>query len=102
MNQPALVINIIKPIKISCADHSGGRSGRVQQWDGRGWKLISDWYTADEDVTEPLVKEVSAKYAAARNIAPRDCDAAAVAHQSAGLDELAIRRDGRCRVTHGE
>jgi branched-chain amino acid transport system substrate-binding protein len=53
--------DMIKPIKISCADHSGGRSGRVQQWDGQGWKIISDWYTADETLTEPIVKEVSAK-----------------------------------------
>jgi branched-chain amino acid transport system substrate-binding protein len=65
--------DMIRPIKISCADHSGGRSGRVQQWDGTGWKVISDWYTADENVTGPIVKEVSAKYATERNITPRDC-----------------------------
>jgi branched-chain amino acid transport system substrate-binding protein len=35
--------------------------------------VISGWYTADETVTEPMVKELSAKYAAKMNIVPRDC-----------------------------
>jgi len=64
---------MIRPVKVSCADHEGGRTARIQQWDGSAWKVISDWYTADETVTEPIVKEFSAKYAAATNITPRDC-----------------------------
>ena len=36
----------------------------------------SDWYTADETVTEPIVKEFSAKYAAKMNITPCDCSKA--------------------------
>src|SRR5215207_8344176 len=34
---------MLKPIKITCADHEGAREGRVQQWDGKEWKVISDW-----------------------------------------------------------
>ena len=49
---------MLKPIKITCADHEGAREGRVQQWDGKEWKIISDWYTANQEITEPLVKEV--------------------------------------------
>jgi len=64
---------VLKPIKISCSDHEGAREGRVQQWDGKGWKVISDWYTANQSVTEPLVDDVSAKYAAEKKIQPRDC-----------------------------
>ena len=26
---------MLKPIKITCADHEGARDGRVQQWDGK-------------------------------------------------------------------
>jgi len=44
-----------------------------EQWDGKGWKVISDWYTANQSDTEPLVDEVSAKYAADKKIQPRDC-----------------------------
>jgi branched-chain amino acid transport system substrate-binding protein len=65
--------DMLKPIKISCSDHEGAREARVQQWDGKGWKIISDWYTANQSVTEPLVDEVSAKYAAEKKIQPRDC-----------------------------
>jgi len=64
---------MLKPIKITCEDHEGARDGRVQQWDGKTWKVISDWYTARLEITEPLVKEVSAKYAADKKIEPRDC-----------------------------
>ena len=59
---------MLKPIKITCADHEGARDGRVQQWDGKEWKIISDWYTANQEITEPLVKDVSAKYAAEKKI----------------------------------
>jgi branched-chain amino acid transport system substrate-binding protein len=45
----------------------------VQQWDGKAWKVISDWYTANQEITEPLVKDVSAKYAAEKKIEVRDC-----------------------------
>jgi branched-chain amino acid transport system substrate-binding protein len=61
------------PVQITCADHEGARSARIQQWDGNAWKVISGWYTADETVTEPIVKEVSTKYAAEKKITPRDC-----------------------------
>jgi len=67
---------MMRPVKISCADHEGAREGRVQQWDGKAWKVISDWYTARLDVTEPLVKDVSAKYAIEKKIEPRDCSKA--------------------------
>jgi branched-chain amino acid transport system substrate-binding protein len=35
--------------------------------------VISDWYTADQTVTEPIVQEASARYAADKKILPRDC-----------------------------
>jgi branched-chain amino acid transport system substrate-binding protein len=61
------------PVQVTCADHEGARSARIQQWDGKAWKAISGWYTADETVVEPIVKEVSAKYAAERKITTREC-----------------------------
>ncbi len=64
---------MLKPVKITCADHEGARTGRVQQWDGKAWKEISDWYTARQEITEPLVADISAKYAAEKKITPRDC-----------------------------
>jgi branched-chain amino acid transport system substrate-binding protein len=64
---------MMKPIKVTCADHEGARTARIQQWDGNVWKVISDWYTADESTTEPIVREVSNKYAVERKITPREC-----------------------------
>jgi branched-chain amino acid transport system substrate-binding protein len=46
---------------------------RVQQWDGKAWKVISDWHTADDRGIESIVKEVSRKCAADRNVIARDC-----------------------------
>ena len=64
---------MIGPIKVSCADHEGTRLSRVHQWDGKKWNIISDWYTADDAVIEPLVKETAGKYATEKKITPRDC-----------------------------
>ncbi len=64
---------MLRPIKTSCNDHEGTRDGRVQQWDGKAWKIISDWYTARSALIDPLVKNVSEKYAAEKKITPRDC-----------------------------
>jgi branched-chain amino acid transport system substrate-binding protein len=64
---------MILPVQITCADHEGARSARIQQWDGNAWRVISSWYTADETVIEPIINEVSAKYATAAKITPRDC-----------------------------
>ncbi len=61
---------VLKPIKVTCADHEGARTGRIQTWDGKNWKVTSDWYTADEAVVAPMVKETAAKYAADKKIAP--------------------------------
>jgi branched-chain amino acid transport system substrate-binding protein len=64
---------MIRPVKFSCTDHEGARDARVHQWDGKEWKIISDWYTADDTILGPMVKETAAKYAKEKNITPRDC-----------------------------
>ncbi len=67
---------MLRPLKLSCTDHQGADVARVQQWDGKEWKVISDWYTADRDVLDKLVAEQSAKYAAEKKITPVDCSKA--------------------------
>ena len=59
---------MIGPLKVSCADHEGTRLSRVHQWDGKEWKVISDWYTGDDSILSPLVKDVAGKYAAEKKI----------------------------------
>ena len=65
---------MLLPIKFSCADHEGNsRQARVHQWDGKAWNVISDWYTADDTLLAPMVKETAAKYAAEKKLEARDC-----------------------------
>jgi len=59
---------VLKPIKVSCADHEGARTGRIQTWDGNNWQITSDWYEADDNVVGPMVKDAAAKYAAEKKI----------------------------------
>jgi branched-chain amino acid transport system substrate-binding protein len=61
--------NVLKPVKVSCADHEGARTGRIQTWDGKKWNLASDWITSDDNVIVPMVKEAAAKYASEKKIA---------------------------------
>ena len=60
----------VRPIKVSCADHEGARVGRIQTWDGKDWKISSDWYTSNDSVIAPMVKDTAAKYAAEKKLTP--------------------------------
>ncbi len=64
---------LIRPIKVACADHEGTRAGRIQQWDGKEWKVISDWYESDDKVLKPMVEAAAKKYAEEKKITARDC-----------------------------
>ncbi|MDO4705079.1 MAG: ABC transporter substrate-binding protein [Comamonadaceae bacterium] len=66
---------IIRPFKTSCANHVGADWARVAQWDGSKFKVVSDWYQADQKVIGPLVKEYADKYAADKKVTRRsDCN----------------------------
>jgi len=60
--------NELQPIKVSCADHEGTRTGRIQTWDGKKWNIVSGWITADDSIIAPMVKEAASKYAAEKKI----------------------------------
>ena len=64
---------MLRPLKVACNDHEGARFSRLHQWDGKGWKIITDWYEGDDSILAPMVKETAAKYAKEKNITPRDC-----------------------------
>ncbi len=50
------------PVKGSCADHEGGGSVFIQQWDGSDWKRTTDLIAPMTDVVRPLLEEAAAKY----------------------------------------
>lgn len=64
---------VLRPIKTSCSNHMGASWARIAQWDGAKWSVVSDWYQGDASIIDPMVKELSAKYAKEKNIKPRSC-----------------------------
>lgn len=66
---------LLAPLKLSCADHEGGGSARVQQWDGQKWVLVTDWVQADRATLRPLIEAKSAAYAQEKGITARNCSA---------------------------
>ena len=62
-----------RPVKVSCIDHEGNGPVLIQQWDGKQWKIVSDWIPSIRDVVRPLIEEAAAAYAKENSITPRDC-----------------------------
>ncbi|MBI2307187.1 MAG: ABC transporter substrate-binding protein [Rhodocyclales bacterium] len=60
-------------LKVSCLDHEGSGKVKFQQWDGKQWKVLTDWIDADKELVRPMIEESAAKYAKEKNITPRDC-----------------------------
>ena len=56
--------------KISCNDHEGSGLVKFQQWDGKQWKVITDWVAGDKAMVRGMVEESAAKYAAEKSIKP--------------------------------
>ncbi|KAF7276548.1 hypothetical protein GWI33_010094 [Rhynchophorus ferrugineus] len=66
-------LGLVQPLKLSCEDHEGGGAVRFQQWDGKEWKLISDWVQADRALLRPIIEKSSEQYAKEQGITIRDC-----------------------------
>jgi branched-chain amino acid transport system substrate-binding protein len=64
---------VLRPMKVSCSDHEGTRAGRIQQWDGKKWNVISEWYESDDKVIKPMVEAAAKKYAEEKKLPIRDC-----------------------------
>lgn len=67
---------VLRPISTSCQDHMGATWARIETWDGKAWKISSDWMQGDEQIIKPMVKAHAAKYAAEKKLTPRtpaDC-----------------------------
>jgi branched-chain amino acid transport system substrate-binding protein len=64
---------LMRPLKTACNDHVGAYSARIHTWNGKEWKISSDWYEADRKFLRPMVEEHAKKYATEKNIEPRNC-----------------------------
>jgi branched-chain amino acid transport system substrate-binding protein len=63
----------MQQLKVSCMDHEGGGSVKFQQWDGKQWKVITDWIPSDQKLVRPMIEASAAQYAKEKGITPRDC-----------------------------
>jgi branched-chain amino acid transport system substrate-binding protein len=63
----------MQPLKVSCLDHEGGGAVKFQQWDGKQWKVITDWIPSDQKLVRPMIEASAAQYAKEKGITPRDC-----------------------------
>jgi branched-chain amino acid transport system substrate-binding protein len=63
----------MQPLNVSCADHEGGGAVKFQQWDGKQWKVITDWVQPDKQLVRGMIEQSAAAYAKEKNITPRDC-----------------------------
>jgi len=66
-------VGFMQPLHVSCKDHEGGGAVKFQQWDGKAWKVITDWIPSDQTIVRPMIEESAAKYAKEKGITPRDC-----------------------------
>ncbi len=64
--------NIGPEFSVTCQDHGGTGLGIVQQWNAADaqWVALTDYIAPDDSVTDPLVAEDSAAFAAENNITP--------------------------------
>jgi len=63
----------MQPLKVSCMDHEGGGAVKFQQWDGKQWKVITDWISSDQKLVRPMIEASAAQYAKEKSITLRDC-----------------------------
>jgi branched-chain amino acid transport system substrate-binding protein len=52
------------------SDHEGSGKVKFQQWDGKQWKVITDWIDSDKELVRGMIEESAAKYAKEKGIKP--------------------------------
>ncbi|CAO4163375.1 ABC transporter substrate-binding protein [Methylorubrum populi] len=68
---------LVQPLRLSARDHEGGGAGKVLQWDGAKWAIVSNgWVKSDRELLLPVIYERAAAYAREKGITPRTEDTA--------------------------
>lgn len=63
---------LVQPLELSIKDHEGGGAGKILQWDGEKWNIVSNgWVRSDRELLLPLIYERAAVYAKEKGITPR-------------------------------
>ena len=60
-------------IKVTCDDHEGNGPVLIQQWDGKEWKVVSDWIQPMRDVVRPKIETAAAEEGGKLGYTKREC-----------------------------
>ena len=60
------VPNFGPEFSVSCENHGGSGTGKIQQWDANSktWSVITDWIKSDDSVIDPLISADASAFAA--------------------------------------
>jgi branched-chain amino acid transport system substrate-binding protein len=66
---------MLRPLRVTCENHEGNGVAAVQQWDGKQWKLVSDWIEPMRDVVRPKLEAAAVEEVQSKNLGytKRDC-----------------------------
>jgi branched-chain amino acid transport system substrate-binding protein len=64
---------MMRPLKVTCENHEGNGMAAVQQWDGKQWKIVSDWMEPMRDVVRPMLEAAAVEEAKKLSYTMRDC-----------------------------
>jgi branched-chain amino acid transport system substrate-binding protein len=64
---------LLRPLKVTCENHEGNGLAAVQQWDGKQWKIVSDWIEPMRDVVRPKLEAAAVEEGKKLGYTMRDC-----------------------------
>ena len=64
---------MVRPLRVTCENHEGNGMAAVQQWDGKQWKLVSDWMEPMRDIVRPKLEAAAVEEAKKLGYTVRDC-----------------------------
>jgi branched-chain amino acid transport system substrate-binding protein len=65
---------MIRALRVTCENHEGNGMAAVQQWDGKQWKVVSDWIEPMRDVVRPKLEDAAVQEGGEKlKYTKRDC-----------------------------
>jgi branched-chain amino acid transport system substrate-binding protein len=64
---------LARALKVTCENHEGNGVAAVQQWDGKQWKIVSDWIEPMRDVVRPKLEAAAVEEGKKLGYTMRDC-----------------------------
>jgi branched-chain amino acid transport system substrate-binding protein len=64
---------MMRPLRVTCENHEGNGLALVQQWDGKNWKVVSDWIEPMREVVRPKLEAAAVEEAKKLGYTMRDC-----------------------------